>query len=175
MDKSPKNMDTLNPEEEIDLAVAAIESLYGFTITRETALHIIPLYKEMGVWLSVPDDLTKSITKAALEEKSKISKKLLSILVNSHKPSYEPALMAKLAKIFELQYSLKLDEGQLRIAFERLSKSHWMEMGPGASVEKCLSDLMDRAKKHKWDEKIRGKAMHTSVRKTLDEIASILK
>ena len=126
MDKSAKDFDSLPPEEEIRLAIETIKGLYGFTITKEDAAKTIPLLKDMGLWLSMPN-ITKSLTHAAAAEKSSISKKLLAILIDSRKSTYGPVLMEKTAKLFELQYNLKLDQSRLKIAIDHLSKSVWSE------------------------------------------------
>ncbi len=103
-----------------------------------------------------------------LKEKQRLADEVRAILVKNKIVKYEPILLEKLSKLFQLNCNIELNKHQLYQILFYLSKGVWYEEGLDETVEKCLDDLLVYFDKRKRGKRLNTAKHHDEVRKILD-------
>lgn len=116
------------------------------------------------------DEAHSLLTMVTYKEKERLADEMRIILVNHRKVDYNPELLAKLKKLFDLYYNIEPTETELKRVLYYISKHIWQEEGLGVDVSKCLDDLLFCADKEKRGKRLNGLNQHEKIRDKITEI-----
>lgn len=178
--KSKYNLRVLKPDllkliklmKELDWWLERTSSDSPTHVSEERALEIQKMIKkEYGkdITLSESYDAVRGLMALVpYKEKQRIADEMRAIMVKYQKVKYDKALLEKTAKLFQLQYEIKLADKELKDLVYFISKTVWYEEGLDESPEQCLDDLLIYIDKRKRGKRTNCLKLHDKVRQSLD-------
>lgn len=148
-------------------------------ITEEMAIEFKELMKKtLDKEITIAEaykDARSLLVIVPFKEKQRITDEIRAILVTHREVLRDPITTEKTAKLLRFHYNIELNNDQLEQLIQYLSKKVWYEEGLGASLEKCLDDLMIYADKRKRGKRVNGLNLHNKIRQAFDQAIKDLK
>lgn len=132
------------------------------------------LFKEKyGKDLETPEarkQLAAVVVFSAYKEKVRLTDEMRAIIVKHKKVDYNPVLLEKLSKLFDMYYRFTPTEVELKRVLRYLSKYIWQNEGLDKDVEKIFDDMIKYKGKLDRGKSLAGIDNHKTIKDQLDNI-----